>query len=168
MVKKRFIFLGSVLLHGLLAASIGYYVTSSKHSASKSFSVVWINSSNKFCALTKVGIVENSSSLQKPDYKKRQSTKFTTNASSDQPAVEVIYNPAPIYPAQAKRDGVESSFLVKIFVKESGVVESIEIITVKGEKEIFEEAIITALKTWRFKTENRKASFEVPISFQLE
>ncbi|MCE2715792.1 MAG: TonB family protein [Pseudomonadota bacterium] len=168
MVKMRFIFLGSILLHGLLAISISQYITGSKYSEPNSFSIKWIDSQNKPADQQKFAITENSSLLQRSDHKKIKEVASSSVTDSNVDVAKIIYNPAPAYPAQAKSEGIEGFFLVKMLVNENGVVELIEISTLKGQKEIFEEAIIVALKTWKFTSADKKTSFEVPISFQLD
>lgn len=169
MVKMRFIFLGSVLLHGLLAFSIRQYVTNSKNFAAKSFSSIeWVSSSAKPKDLKKISVSENNT----PSANFSNEKNILESVVEDYPVTEipeeVVYNPPPIYPNKARREGLEGAFLVKIFVNEDGAVESVEIGALEGRREIFEESIMTALKTWKFKAKNKKISFEVPISFQLD
>lgn len=169
MVKMRFIFLGSVLLHGLLALSIGQYVTNSKKSSVNNFSVVWINSNHNPHDLMKISINESASSFQKNDYKKNKKPMIAREKSSLMHSqTEIVHSPSPIYPTQAKREGIEGFFLVKMIVNENGDVESMQINTLQGRKEVFEETIFSSLKEWKFKPGNKKMSFEIPISFQLD
>ena len=166
MVKMRFLFVGSVCLHGLLALSIGQYVVSQKHRTSSSFSVVLLSSS-KASDLAKA----SDSASQKIGY--RQIKKVTSSKTSH-PMVQTssvpaaIYNPSPNYPAIAKASGEEGVFSVKILVSANGKVEHVEVVTLKGKKELFEEELLSTLKTWQFNSCEKEVSFEIPISFQLD
>lgn len=166
MVKMRFLLIGSVFFHGLIAFSIGQYVSSEKLKTSNSFPIILLSSTKK----NDVEMVRSGSSRKVAHYQNRKmaSSKENNIVMQTSDALKVIYNPAPAYPANAKRNGEEGIFSVKIIVGMSGKVEHVELMTIKGKKEFFEEELLRTLKTWQFKPRDREISFEVPISFQLE
>jgi len=59
-----------------------------------------------------------------------------------------ISNTVPVYPAAAKASGIEGTVVVKYVVTEAGAVTSIQV--VRGPPELH-EAVIAAMRTWRFK-----------------
>lgn len=164
MVKMRYLFIISVCIHGLLALSIGQYIQSPVQEISHNFSVTLLTSSkstNKEINTTPKKIFVNKSQKKNP----LTITKPTAeNATSVPP---VIYNPAPAYPVNARTQGEEGIFSVKILVGVSGKVAHVEIVAIKGKRELFEEELLSTLKTWQFKPCNQEISFEIPISFQL-
>lgn len=169
MVSMRFIFIGSVFLHGLLAFSIAHYgVHLKKGNPTTHFSVVWGMPDKKTNATQKTKSREDSSFSVDIDQGRDIAANVSENPLLLSPSVEIIANSAPVYPGQARREGAEGDFLVKIIINEGGTVESMEIKTIKGDKEIFEQAIFAALKTWKFKPKNKKIALDVPISFQLD
>jgi len=166
MVKMRFLFVGSICLHGLIAFSIGQYVSSEKLKTSNNFPIILLSSTKK----NDVEMVRSGSSQKVGHYqnKKIVSSKENHTVVQTSDALKVVYNPAPAYPINAKKNGEEGIFSVKLLVSMSGKVEHVELVIIKGKKEFFEEELLRTLKTWKFKPHDKEISFEVPISFQLE
>lgn len=177
----RYLCISSVCIHGLLAFSIGQYTPSSLQPKHMNFSLTLLTSPGEINkkAPCKVECI-STSSTPKPDLKLSKiislenvnTTKNNphiassiTEASAVTPAV--IYNPAPTYPARAKANGQEGEFSIKLRVNTAGNVEHIEVISIKGNKELFEEELHKTIKTWKFSPCSKELFFEVPISFQL-
>ncbi len=82
-----------------------------------------------------------------------------------------LNNPKPVYPASAKRMGMEGKVLLKVFVSREGGVLDIEISRSSG-YEILDNAALEAVKNWRFIPARRGESpkdewVQVPVAFVL-
>ncbi len=161
MVKMRYLFIVSFCIHGLLALSIGQYIQNPIQKKAHNFSVTLLTSSKGVGE--KVNVSSKKTSINKIQKKK----SVTPTAENAAPMPSVMYNPAPVYPVNAKSKGEEGIFSVKILVSVSGTVEHVEVVTIQGKKELFEEVLLTTLKTWQFNPCDKEMSFEIPISFQL-
>jgi TonB family protein len=53
-------------------------------------------------------------------------------------------------------------------VSSAGVVEDVKVVAIKGDKALFEEELLKTMKQWTFNVNGKEASFEIPISFQLD
>ncbi len=161
----RYLCIGSVCIHGLLAFSIGQYIQNPIQKIQHSFSVTLLTSSKGTGEAARV--VSQKISTNKT-YKKNSPVinQLTTEAATFVPSV--IYNPTPAYPTNAKANNQEGVFSIKLLVNMAGNVERIEIITIKGDKELFEEELLATIKTWKFSPGSKEVSFEIPISFQLD
>ncbi|MGE4170214.1 MAG: TonB family protein [Candidatus Margulisiibacteriota bacterium] len=83
-----------------------------------------------------------------------------------------LENPAPSYPAAARRRGLEGLVLLQVDVNTSGRATSVSLKKSSGHG-ILDEAAIRAVKTWIFKPAMRgrtpiDCTVDVPIRFQLE
>jgi TonB family protein len=165
MVKMRYLCIGSVCIHGLLALSIGQYTQLSDQKISHSFSVRLLTSSKGIGENVNVSSQKNSANRAQKKSAHVISQVTTENFAS---APSVIYNPAPTYPVNAKANGEEGSFSVKLLVSSAGTVKHIEVITIRGDKAPFEEELLKTMKQWTFNVNGKEASFEIPISFQLD
>ena len=164
MVKMRYLFIGSVCIHGLLALSIGQYIQCTDKQISQIFSVTLLTSPNG--TNEKVDVPLKKTSINARAKKASVVNNATIENSASAPIV--IYNPSPAYPANAKENGKEGSFSVKLLISPAGVVEDIKVFTIKGDKTLFEEELLKTMKLWIFNVNGKEASFEIPISFQLD
>jgi protein TonB len=78
--------------------------------------------------------------------------------------------PAPLYPAEARRDGRSGSVTVEFVVDESGVVVAPRVTS--SSDRVFEEAALRAVAKWRFEPGRRHGKvvrfrLAVPIHFSL-
>ena len=160
----RYLFISSACIHGLLAFSIGQYIQSPQQHELPNFSVTLLTS-------PKGGEEKVQAASQKKvsDKVKKSSSEITPSTSEATPFVpSIMYNPAPAYPPHAKANGKEGEFLVKLLVNKDGSIKHIEVISIKGDKELFEEELLNTLKTWKFSPSNKEVSFEIPLSFKLD
>lgn len=86
--------------------------------------------------------------------------------------VSYLNNPAPVYPAEAKRKQQQGVVMLKVLVKESGKPEQIEVSESAGAQSL-DKAAISAVKKWTFipariGTQVIPAYVMVPIRFNLE
>lgn len=93
-------------------------------------------------------------------------------AGSASARVEYGQNPAPIYPAQARRRAEQGTVALRILVAADGAVERVEIIRSSGFDSLDEAAIETVRTRWRFVPAMREGVaveswVEVPIRFAL-
>lgn len=80
-------------------------------------------------------------------------------------------NPAPAYPAIARRLGEEGRVLLRVQVTVDGAADSVELHKSSG-SDLLDEAALAAVKKWRFMPAKRgeqavKASVIVPVSFSI-
>lgn len=165
MVKMRYLCISSVCIHGLLAFSIGQYIQSPQQQELPHFSVTLLTSPK--------GVEEKvhvaSQKRVRDKVKKQSSAEDNQSTTEVAPFVpSVMYNPAPAYPPNAKANGQEGEFSVKLLVNIAGNVEHIEVIAIKGSQELFEEELQATIKTWKFSPSSKEVSFEIPISFRLD
>lgn len=81
------------------------------------------------------------------------------------------YNPAPKYPAVAKRRGYEGTTLLLVEVLPDGVVGSVEVLRSSGH-EVLDRSAVRAVKRWRFvpaEMDGRPVAMHVriPVRFEL-
>ena len=165
MVKKRYVFVSSLCVHGLLAISLGQYISNVQQQEPQRFSVTLLTSSKG--AREPVQVVHKKTAHHKVITKSGAVVnQSTTEAVAFMPSV--LYNPAPAYPASAKANGYEGEFSVRFWVNMAGNVERVDVIPIKGDKGLFEEELLKTLKTWKFSPCDKPVSFEVPISFRLD
>ncbi len=160
MVKIRYLLIGSVCIHGLLALSIGQYIQCTDKQIPQIFSVALLTSPKG--TNEKVTVPLKKTSINACAKKASVVNHATVEVSASAPIV--IYNPSPAYPAYAK----EGSFSVKLLVSSAGIVEDVKVVTIKGDKALFEEELLKTMKQWTFNVNGKEASFEIPISFQLD
>lgn len=77
---------------------------------------------------------------------------------------------APMYPYQAKRDGITGEVLVEFMVDETGAVRDPQV--VRSSDRVFEEASLRAVAKWRFEPGRRNGKIvrfrmAVPVVFNL-
>jgi periplasmic protein TonB len=74
----------------------------------------------------------------------------------------------PIFPRQAIRAGVERGrVLARVMIDEKGLVTQVIIISSEPSK-VFDQAVIDALKDWKFNAEGEKYVGEIEINFKLQ
>lgn len=164
MVKKRYLCIGSVCIHGLLAFSVGPYIHGTSKELKNTFSVILLKSVKS--TGVKANVTSQKNSMTKAQKQSSPSIKSLTENTTFVPII--LHNPAPIYPDSARASGQEGIFSIKLVVSPSGNVEHIEIVTIKGNKEFFEEELLKAIKNWKFNSCGKQMVFEIPISFQLD
>jgi protein TonB len=82
-----------------------------------------------------------------------------------------LNNPKPVYPASAKKMGMEGKVMLKVFVSREGRVLNIEVGQSSG-YEILDKAALEAVKNWRFVPARQGESprdewVQVPVAFVL-
>ena len=82
-----------------------------------------------------------------------------------------VKTPPPEYPSNLKREGVSGMVAVKADIDETGAV--INCSVSKSSNSGFNEAALTAVKTWKFKPAQKdgapvKISLVIPIKFNFE
>ncbi len=164
MVKMRYLFIGSVCVHGLLALSIGQYIQCTDKQIPQIFSVTLLTSPKG--TNEKISVPLKKTSINARANKSSVVNHATIENAASAPIV--IYNPSPTYPAYAKENGKEGSFSVKLLVSSAGIVEDVKVLAIKGDKALFEEELLKTMKQWTFNVNGKEASFEIPISFQLD
>jgi len=74
----------------------------------------------------------------------------------------------PIFPRQAIRAGVERGrVLARVMIDEKGYVTQVIIVSSEPSK-VFDQAVIDALKEWKFNAEGEKYVGEIEINFKLQ
>ena len=87
-------------------------------------------------------------------------------------SVDFSGNPPPIYPAEAIRQRLEGTVLIRIHVDKTGDVNEVDVIRSSGHS-ILDEAAVKAVRGWKGEPattgQTAVASIEVlPIRFRLE
>jgi TonB family protein len=117
----------------------------------------------------------------KPDAAKDQSSSENQNSPSasgsspdastagDSTKLEPIDRPKPIYPPEARQQGIQGQVLMKVVVSETGDVDSVEVIS--GDPALT-QAAVDAVKQWKFKPFIKngkpvKAFAKIPVNFAL-
>ena len=115
---------------------------------------------------------------QKPASKKETSGRVDPNATANkaaesEPVFDAAYlnNPAPFYPAAAKRKSIQGKVLIDVVVKTDGTAAQVQIARSSGYGDL-DEAAIDAIKQWRFipaksKGQAIQANVIVPIEFKI-
>jgi periplasmic protein TonB len=107
---------------------------------------------------------------------KRTASTANNNAASavvTQPhAARYLNNPAPAYPASAKRKGQQGTTLLNVSVTAQGQVSSLHILRSSGHL-LLDKAAVRAVKQWKFipatqAGKNVAARVNVPITFALK
>ncbi len=85
---------------------------------------------------------------------------------------DMVFNPAPTYPQQARRNGWQGKVLLKVFVSAAGKVDQIKLEQGSGYA-ILDQAALNTVKRWRFKPAQIGAMplssvVSIPIIFLLE
>lgn len=101
-------------------------------------------------------------------------TAATSTVRHDSPAgfdADYLNNPAPVYPAAARRAGEQGRVLLLVKVSPQGQAEQVELRQGSGFSRL-DEAAMTAVRQWRFVPARRgdepiAASVIVPITFRL-
>ncbi len=96
-----------------------------------------------------------------------------TVAADSEPVFNAAYlnNPAPYYPQNAKRKGIQGKVLLSVIVKTDGSAGAIQISKSSGSNDL-DEAALDAVKQWKFIPAKNKgqlvqASVIVPVEFKL-
>ncbi len=100
----------------------------------------------------------------------RGSTIFSLGQVDNGPSLLVRID--PVYPYWARIRGIEGEVVVQIVVDQHGIVKSIKILKAKP-AHVFENAVINAVKKWRFKPATYKGRavcvrIKIPFRFKLE
>lgn len=95
----------------------------------------------------------------------KKSSQTYMPTSSDTNDIIPLFNPAPIYPKEARRKGIEGTIMIRASVSHLGTVLGATTLP-PHINPILEEAALAAIRRWRFKPGARIV--EVPIEFKLE
>ena len=85
---------------------------------------------------------------------------------------DYLDNPPPVYPRQARRDGIEGTVTLKVLVTSAGTPAKVVLETSSG-SDTLDRAALNAVKAWRFVPARRgdeaiDAWVLVPVAFRLE
>jgi TonB family protein len=88
-----------------------------------------------------------------------------------QPPVPNVTNPAPEYPYEARREGVQGRVVAMVLVDEYGFVAKVRISS-SAPPEVFDGSVRTALREWRFSPARLRGEpvvqwVEIPFNFVL-
>ncbi len=116
---------------------------------------------------------ENKSVAGKQTSGRVDENSVATKAAESDPVFDAAYlnNPAPSYPALAKRRGKQGKVLLNVVVKTDGTALSVAVSRSSGSDEL-DEAALDAVKTWRFIPAKRhgesvQANVVVPVEFKI-
>ncbi|MBU6140329.1 MAG: energy transducer TonB [Proteobacteria bacterium] len=98
---------------------------------------------------------------------------IATRSAESEPVFNANYlnNPAPYYPANAKRKGIQGKVLLSVLVKIDGTPALVEISHSSGSQDL-DLAALDAVKQWKFiparsRGESVEASVIVPVEFKI-
>lgn len=98
---------------------------------------------------------------------------IATRAAESEPVFNANYlnNPAPYYPASAKRKGIQGKVLLSVLVKTDGTPASVQISHSSGSNDL-DQAALDAVRQWKFiparsKGQFVQASVIVPVEFKI-
>lgn len=77
-----------------------------------------------------------------------------------------IYKPLPVYPAQARLNGLEGVVLLELTVSSAGEVTQVEVIRSSGHS-ILDGSAYNLARRWRFETASRDWKVRLPYRFEL-
>jgi periplasmic protein TonB len=85
---------------------------------------------------------------------------------------DYLDNPRPVYPRQARRDGIEGTVRLRVLVTAAGTPGRVELETSSG-SDVLDHAALNAVKAWQFAPARRgdetiDAWVLVPVTFRLE
>lgn len=116
----------------------------------------------------------------KPAAKANQPEKVTTPSAPSQAKdsiqtrqqPKVLDNPKPVYPAAAKRRGMQGTVLLQLEVSARGKVTAVELKKSSGYR-VLDVAAMNGVKEWQFipaqdEDEKRISFVEIPIRFELQ
>jgi protein TonB len=133
---------------------------------------------------SKVGVRQKKDEIQKEEGKENKiagketsgrvdERATATRAAESEPIFNANYlnNPAPYYPASAKRKGVQGKVLLSVVVKTDGTPASVEISRSSGSSDL-DEAALDAVRSWKFVPARSKGQFVqasviVPVEFKI-
>ena len=83
-----------------------------------------------------------------------------------------LHNPPPVYPARAKRQGVQGTVLLRLLISASGLVQKVDVVSSSRHRAL-DDAAIDAVALWRFKPAVELGVaidqwIEVPVVFRLK
>ena len=83
-----------------------------------------------------------------------------------------LHNPPPVYPARAKRQGVQGTVLLRLLIGTDGLVQKVEVVSSSRDRGL-DDAAMNAVGLWRFKPAVEFGVaidqwIEVPIVFRLK
>ena len=134
--------------------------------------------------LHKTGFKASQDNVISEKHDEKDSTNLETSGKEDmnakalnsvitEPIFNAAYlnNPAPIYPASAKRDGVQGKVLLLVEVSESGFAKSVNISSTSGYSSL-DNAARNAVNAWKFVPAMKHgkpvvARVLIPIEFKL-
>lgn len=95
---------------------------------------------------------------------KEQKKLTSSSAISDTYGTEILFNPPPIYPLEARRKNLQGIVLIQLYLTEEGEVDH-AIPLAPHAHVILETAALKAIYSWRFKPGAK--TVEVPVEFKL-
>lgn len=106
---------------------------------------------------------------------KQEEEPARTVANVGDPGVtspDYLYTTKPVYPAQARKEGLQGKVKLQVLIRENGQVDEIRIAKSSGYKLLDMEAI-QAIQKWRFRPakkdgQNVACWVEIPLSFKLQ
>ncbi len=95
-----------------------------------------------------------------------------TQAAGLTQAAVGLHNPPPVYPARARRQGVQGTVLLRLLITSAGRVQEADVVTSSGHREL-DDAALDAVDLWRFKPALKLGVaidqwIEVPVVFRLK
>jgi len=106
--------------------------------------------------------------LKNKDVKQAPATTFV--AADSRPYL--LENPKPVYPAAARRRGMQGVVLLGVAITEEGYVDKINVLQTSGFR-VLDRSAVKSVKSWRFiparmGEENVASQMEIPIRFILK
>jgi periplasmic protein TonB len=113
-----------------------------------------------------------------PEHKEQPAPQIPEQASASQQGAisdmipDTTYNPAPVYPQTARRNGWEGSVTLIVKVSSAGKPEEVSVEKSSGHA-ILDSAAVLAVKRWRFKPAglggmNLSSTVRIPVRFVLK
>ena len=186
-------FIGAVVVHGLMG--VGFYIESNINVAeipefinvklTAGFEEVEIKKATKkkpelrkketlIPVKKKIKKQKSAESFIQPQQVKKitkQADKATTFVAADSKPY-ILKNPKPVYPAKARRRGMQGVVILSVDVNEKGYVESVNVSKTSGYR-LLDRSALSSVANWRFVPAKRGEKYvaskiEIPIRFILE
>lgn len=115
--------------------------------------------------------IEKNRTTQEIKEKNISSSSATTFVAADSRPY-LLENPKPVYPAAARRRGMQGVVLLGVAVSKEGYVDKIDILQTSGFK-VLDRSAVKSVKSWRFiparmGEKNISSQMEIPIRFILK
>lgn len=168
MVKRRYILLISLLVHGLGLFALPNMLCSSSNKT-HNFSVVFTEKKLKTQQKQALQIPTKSNKIISKS-EKSISNKNVVNENAQQNFNEspiLIHLVTPTYPESARKKGIEATFNAKITIDNYGNVVAVSLLE-NAYSSLFKAAIEQALYSWKFASGFKNKTFTVPIVFKLD